>query len=574
MRVKASKNKNSISYSIIKDFKTKAGKRTTKIVKALGNREDIAKAHPEFSDPLDWAKKQAEILTQKEKAGNVLVIKQYDTNKLIERNKPNQLNIGYLFLQHIYYELKLNEVCFEIKDKLAIKFDLNKILAQLIYTRILFPNSKKASYDLFPSLLTLNTDPVKLHDIYRGLTLLAENTDYLLAKAYENSRKITKRNTHILFYDCTNYFFEIEQEDGIKRYGVSKEHRPNPIIQMGLFMDGSGIPLAFSLFDGNKNEQPSLKPLEKKILKDFKLSEVVVCTDAGLSSNSNRKFNDRFGRHFVTTQSIKKLPANQKAWALAKNGWRRTGSSRIYSLNQINLETNNHIYYKKLPIHENNLEQYLFVTFSPKHLRYQRHIRKGQIERAFEKLDHTSSLKHKKPNDPVRFIKEKHFTIEGEKATKTQYIIDQSVIKEEQKYDGFYGVCTNLEATAEELIAINKQRWDIEQCFRTLKTDFKARPVYLQREDRIKAHFLTCFIALLIWRLLKSKLPIHTTNKQLQETLRNMNVAEIKGEGYIPIYPRTELTDILHETFNFRTDTELITIKKFKEILKKSERKK
>lgn len=569
MRVKTTKSKNSISYYIIKDFQTSSGKRSTKIVKALGNREAIAKSHPEYSDPLDWAKKQAALMTKAEKQDEVTLIQKFNTKKLIKPNHQIVFNVGYLFLQDIYSALGLDKICHKIQDKTAVKFNLNDALAQLIYTRILFPNSKKASQKLFSSLLTLDTKPIQLHDVYRALSLLAENTDQIITQAYKNSQKIVKRNNKILYYDCTNYFFEIEQEDGMKRYGVSKEHRPNPIIQMGLFMDGSGIPLAFSLFDGNQNEQPSMKPLEKKILKDFDLSEVVVCTDAGLSSYDNRKFNDRLGRHFVTTQSIKKLPARQKAWALAKNNWQRLGSDQKYCLDQLDLDTDDHVYYKKLPIHEKGLEQYLFVTYSPEYLRYQRFIRNDQINRAGRKLTNTSRIKQRNPNDPARFIKEKHYTSDGEKANQTQYLIDEEKIKKEEMYDGFYGICTNLEATPKELIAIIKGRWEIERCFRTMKTDFKARPVYLQREDRIKAHFLTCFLALLIWRLLKAKLNDIPVNKALQETLKNMNVLEIKGEGYQPIYQRTNLTDQMHEAFGFRTDTELIRRKSLKKLLRK-----
>ena len=569
MRVKTTTSKHSISYYIIKDVETQAGKRSTKIVKALGNSKEIAKAHPEYSDPLDWAKEQAALMTKAEMQDEVTLIQKFNTKKLIKPNNQIVFNVGYLFLKNLYSALGLSNVCHKIQDKTAIKFSLNDALAQLIYTRILFPNSKKASQELFSSLLTFNTEPIQLHDVYRSLSLLAENTDQIITQAYKNSQKIVKRNSKILYYDCTNYFFEIEQEDGIKRYGVSKEHRPNPIIQMGLFMDGSGIPLAFSLFDGNKNEQPSMKPLEKKILKDFDLSEVVVCTDAGLSSYDNRKFNDRFGRHYVTTQSIKKLADRQKKWALDKHGWQLPGSDHIYSLDQLDLETDEHVYYKKIPINENGLEQYLFVTYSPQYLRYQRYIRNDQVNRAIKKVNNASRLKHRNPNDPTRFIKEKHYTSDGEKANKTQYMIDQDKIKDEEKYDGFYGICTNLEATPEELIAITKGRWEIERCFRTMKTDFKARPVYLQREDRIKAHFLTCFLALLIWRLLKAKLNNIPVNKELQETLKNMNVLEIKGEGYQPIYQRTQLTDKLHEAFGFRTDTELIRRKSLKNLLRK-----
>ncbi|WP_458787160.1 IS1634 family transposase, partial [Vallitalea sediminicola] len=397
---------------------------------------------------------------------------------------------------------------------------------------------------------------------------------------YNNSLKISKRNTNILYYDCTNYFFEIEEADGLKQYGVSKEHRPNPIVQMGLFMDGDGIPLAFSINNGNTNEQVTLKPLEEKILNDFKLSKFIVCTDAGLASNNNRKFNDQGERAFITTQSIKKLKSHLKKWALDPENWRLPNDDRVYSLSKLDdmldkmneLDRNrvtSKVFYKERWIKENGLEQKLIVTFSLKYRDYQRSIRNTQIERAVKKIDSNPSRINKaNQNNYKRFIKKTSCTKNGEIADKNFYSIDDTVIAKEEVFDGFYGICTNLEADASAIIKINKRRWEIEECFRIMKTEFKARPVYLSRDDSIQAHFTTCFMALAIYRLIEKKLDNKYTCNEIVSGLKEMNFYNIPGEGYIPTYTRTDFTDDLHEKFGFRTDYQIVSSKEIKNFLK------
>ncbi|MDH5818075.1 transposase, partial [Lactobacillus helveticus] len=392
MRVKVTKNKNSQSFYVIKDVNV-AGKRTTKIVAALGNENQLREKHPDY-EPLVWAKKQAKLLTQKEKANQNSLIKSFSAAKLIEKDKQRSFNVGYLFLQDILSQLGLKQACKKIQAQTRIKYDLYNILALLIYARILSPSSKKSSLAYMQEML--GVDLPNLHDIYRALSLLSERKEELVSASYHNSINVKPRDTRILYYDCTNFYFEIEAAEDMKQYGVSKEHRPNPIIQMGLFMDANGLPLSFTLFDGNKNEQPSMKPLEKEIMRDFHLSDFVVCTDAGLSSNQNRKYNSFSNRHFITTQSIKKLKKNLKDWALDPSGWQKPNDKTQYNLNELNLETDDSIYYKIRPINENDLEQNLFVTFSPKYLRYQRQIRQGQIDRAIKQAN--SKQKNKRNN--------------------------------------------------------------------------------------------------------------------------------------------------------------------------------
>jgi len=569
VRVKRSVSKNSVSYSIIKDV-YRNGKKTTKVVEALGNDKEIQERHPGV-DPFTWAKEYAKKLTEEENKKNKDIIAKFSPTKQIQLEQRRLFNIGYLFLQVIYHELKLDKICAQIVKKYEFDYDLNSILSRLLYLRILHPTSKKATYEHANELL--EPPNFKPHQMYRALNVLAEQSDFIEEKVYKNSLNIVKRNTQILYYDCTNFFFELEEADGLKQYGVSKENRPNPIVQMGLFMDGSGLPLAFCITPGNQNEQTTLKPIEKRILKDFELSKFVVCTDAGMSSNSNRLYNTRGERAFVTTQSLKKLKKFLKDWALDPDGWKLPGKNKTLNLNDIReLDNDKRVYYKERWIKENGLEQKLIVTYSPVYQRYQQAIREKQINRVIKKLEQPSSINKHNQNDPKRFIKSIHVTNDGEIAKKYHATLDQDKIESESRFDGFYAVCTNLESNIEDIIKINKGKWEIEETFRILKSEFRARPVFLQKDERIKAHFLTCFLSLLIYRILEKKLEEDYSSNKIISTLKNMNVKELDGEGYIPVYTRTEITDSLHNIFNFRTDYQITSQKNMREILRKTKK--
>ena len=569
MRLKISKSKNASSLYVIKDAYVK-GKRTTKIVEKLGTVAELNKTL-NGEDPIEWAKKYIEKLNQKEEETKSEVIAKFSQSKQIKKDNQVLFNGGYLFLQDIYHKLGLHKICDEISEKHKFSFDLNSILSRLIYTRILYPSSKLSSFKT--SSKFIEQPNFQLQHIYRALEVISKESDFIESSVYKNSLKISKRNTKVLYYDCTNFFFEIEKADGLKQYGVSKEHRPSPIVQMGLFMDGDGIPLAFSIFDGKANEQPSLKPLEERILKDFKLSKFVVCTDAGLSSHDNRLFNNEKERAFIVTQSIKKLKKHIKEWALDPEGWSLHGSIKTFNLHEIDdTSENKATYYKERWINEKGLEQKLMVTYSPKYKAYQRSIRDGQVIRAEKLVEKPSNLSKKKKNDPKRFISEVRCTPDGEVAKNQVLGIDESIIFEEEKYDGFYGVCTNLESDPESIIKVNRRRWEIEESFRILKSEFKARPVYLSRDDRIRAHFTTCFLSLLVYRLLEKKLDEEYTATELIETLKDLNFMELKGDGYVPLYKRTDITDALHEKFNFRTDTQIVDSSTMKKILKQTKK--
>lgn len=572
MRVTTSKSKNSESFYITQSYTNSQGKSTSKTIRKLGTLAELSKRlHTDRDGVLAWANEQARLETARYKSEkeDALVMVPFHSNKLMDYHKQKLFTGGYLFLQSIYYGLKMDSICRKIKSRYKFEYDLNAILSDLIYTRVLVPSSKSSSFRTAKQFLEPPT--YRLHDVYRALSVLAREMDFIQAEVYKNSFFLGSRNDRILYYDCTNYYFEIEQEDGDKKYGKSKEHRPNPIIQMGLFTDGDGLPLAFSLFPGNQNEQKSLKPLETKILQQFGCEKFIYCSDAGLASEDNRAFNHMGQRSFIVTQSIKKLPAEDRTWALSRSGFKRLSDDASMDITKLSEDDKDQLYYKDEPFTTKKLHQRLIITYSPKYASYQKAVRAEQIARA-EKMVANGTLKkqRKNPNDPARFVNKIAATEEGEKA-KIHYYLDLDKIAEEELYDGLYAVCTDLlDDDVADILKVSEGRWQIEDCFRTMKTDFEARPVYLTREDRIKAHFLTCFLSLLHFRLLKRSLKDAYTTEQLLQTLRNIKFADVEEQGFIPVYERQKITDDLHETCGFRTDYQFITKRKMKGIQKKS----
>ena len=574
VRLNKVKSKNAVSYYIIRSVR-RDGKNSSEIVKKLGTEKSIRETYG-VDDVDAWAKEQLRIMNEEEAASDHKVLIPLSTDKVVDADVRLAFNAGYLFLQQIYYQLGLPSICKKIKKDSSFEYDLDNILSRLIYGRILFPSSKLSCYEQSQELI--EKPKFELHQVYRALTTLSENSDMIQAELYKRSKKLVKRNTGVLFYDCTNYFFEMEHENGLKQYGPSKEHRPNPIVQMGLFMDKSGIPLAFCINPGNQNEQLSLKPLEQQIMRDFELSKFIVCTDAGLSSDANRKFNNYGERSFITTQSIKKLKKDLKDWCLDPEGWELEGSKKKYDISELDNTPENRkkIFYKQKLIEgydeerDITFDQTIIVTYSLKYKEYQQTVRNRQIERAKKLIEKPSSVDKRSQNDAKRFIKKTPFTNDGEIANRAMYELDEAAIAEESRYDGFYAVCTNLDDDPADIAKINHDRWEIEESFRIMKSEFEARPVYLQRDDRIEAHFLTCFIALMIYRILEKKLGDRYTCEEIIKTLREMDMRKVGEHGYIPSYTRTQLTDSLHENAGFRTDYELITPKSMAGIIRRT----
>ena len=571
MRLGISKSKNTINYYIIKDY-TKNGKRSTKHVLRIGNLEEV-KEMAGKQDYMEWLKVYVKKYNEEHCKKEIITIKK-NNKKIIDSNINNKFNVGYLFLEKIYNQLNIKNICDSIQDKYQFHFDLNEILSYLIYARIIYPSSKLETFNQCKNFI--KQPSFELHDEYRALNYIAQNMDFIQEELFNNSKNILKRNSKVIYYDCTNYFFEIDTQDDLRKYGISKEHRPNPIVGMGLFMDGDGLPLSFNIYPGNKNEQTTLISEESKIINNFKLedSKIILCTDAGLSSDEIKKFNIKDNRGFVITQSIKKLKDEYKQQIFDKTNWRIVNDLKnTYDLSTIENDTTlrekyyNTLFYKIIETETKSVKQDLIVTFSFKYFDYNKTIRNNQIERAKKSIeDGNVKRKGKNQNDYRRFIDSLNITDEGEIAENTEYCINEEIIKKEEIYDGYYGLTTNLIGEIEEILKIVKGRWEMEESFKIMKSDFLARPVNLSREDRIKAHFMTCFISLLIYRILEKKLNYKYSTPEILKTIRNMNVLESKGDGYMPEYMRTDLTDDLHEIFGFRTDYEINTYKDFKKI--------
>ena len=528
-------------------------------------------------DPIGGAKKYIAELTAAEKEANRKVLVEYSPTTPIAKGEQRLYNGGYLFLQKIYYELGLDYICKKIAKKhKLVQYDLNSILSMLIYTRVLDPKSKRSSLEAAKKFI--EQPECKLEQVYRALSLLAGEFNSIQADVYKRSLKLGRRNTSVVYYDLTNYFFEWEEEGGLVQYGHCKEGRPLPIVQMGLFTDRDGFPLAMCIEPGNTAESTTLKPMETLLKEKFGLSKLVVCTDGGLSTYENRK-NDSVGdRSFITVQSLKKMKGYLQEWALDSKGWHIAGSDEEFDIGTLDgREYHDTLFYKERwdPTSMSTgeiLEQRIIVTFSFKYQEYLAYVRERQVVRAQALLDkgRGATAKRKSPNDAKRYIKTEHCTQEGELAQYESYSLNREMIDQESSFDGFYAICTDLEDPAPAIIKLNGGRWIIENEFRIMKTDFETRPVYVRRDDRIKAHFLTCFLALLIYKYLEKKVNRggkHFTTREIVDTLRSMDFLSVPGEGYVPTYTRTDLTNNLHGSAGFRTDYQIVPKQKMRSII-------
>ena len=578
MYVNITGSANNKDVYIYQSYRKENGRTSSRIYKKLGKYNQLLERFAGDKDALmSWAREQARIETELYHQSNAKITVDFSQTSRIAMHETRVFHTGYLFLQSLCTELRLDQICRSIKNSHQFKYDFGAILTDLIYARILSPSSKRSSYEYCQSLL----EPPKysLQDLYRSLSIMAEESDRIQSELYCNSNFIHPRNKKILYYDCTNYYFEIEEEAGMKRYGKGKDHKPNPIVGMGLFMDADGIPIAFDIFPGNQNEQTTLKPLETKIIQDFAGSQFIFCSDAGLGSASNRRFNSFSNRAYVITHSLKKMKAEDREIAMRPTQFRKIGSNQfidLRSLDESNEEVYHSVYYKEIPVITGKMDETLIVTYSPKYKAYQRRIRARQIERAKQILSSSDrKRKGKNQNDPMRFVKKMAVTSDGEVVEKAIYDLDIEKIRNEEMYDGFYAVITNLDGNIADLLKINQRRWEIEENFRIMKTEFEARPVYVRRDDRIKAQFLTCYISLLVYRLLEKKLGDGYTTQQIIRTLRSMQMTLISNAGgYVPSYQRTELTDALHNAFDFKTDYEFITKSSMRSIIKETKQRK
>lgn len=572
------------------------------------------------SDPLAYAKEQVIKFNQEYKEGIVDMSFKVDFNEKLTATtdtatKSTLLNVGYFILQQIYHDLRIKDFFDDLQTNLKITFDCDIINRFLSFSRILEPKSKLATFDILSNYF--EKPSFEYHQLLRFMDVLQENYDDYLEHLFLNSANIVKRNTSVCYFDCTNYYFEIEEEDdeyideatgeilkGLRRYGPSKEHRPNPIVQMGLFMDGNGIPISMCINSGSDNEQKCAIPLEEKITKMFKNKQFIYCADAGLGSLNIRKYNSMGGRAFIVTQSIKKLSQKLQEAVFNDYDYQRLSNDAPITVKYMkefdrfkkdNLPLYNDVIYKIIDadsavdvgLYEekffNNgkskmvkskavLKQKIIVTFSRKMMEYQRHIRNAQIERAKNILCTRNVEDVKKgPHDITRFIKRISTGKDGEKAS-DHYLINQSIIDEEEKYDGYYAVATNLEDDTKAILEINSKRYKIEDCFRVLKTNFSARPVYHRNRNRIIAHFMICYTALLIYRLLQNKLDqygTHFSTEDILETLRNMNVMNTQDAFYTATYNSSQICTSLNGIFDLGLDKKYYLIKELNKKIKK-----
>lgn len=582
MKLTISRSKNAESYYVQKSYRTDSGKSSTRTVERLGTIEEVRARFGE-ENTMEAVKAYIRELTKADKEQSRDVLVKLSQGKMIRKGERRCFNGGYLFLQKVYHELGLDRICKKLEKKHKNKYDLDGILSTLLYTRVVYPGSKLSSLE--DAGRFIEQPEADIHQVYRALSLLAEESDDIQAAVYKNSLKLGPRQDKVIYYDCTNYYFESEEEGGLRQYGHSKENRPNPIVQMGLFVDMDGIPLAFCVNPGNTAETTTLKPLEDKLRDKFGLSKVVVCTDGGLASYENRR-NDHAGeRAFITVQSLKRLEGHLQDWATETKGWRAVLfdgaenprlSEDEYDIEELDTKEYADILFCRerwitVGKKGRELEQRLIVTFSFKYREYLRHVRGRQVSRAEGIIRRGAAGKRgKSQNDPGRFIKSESCTADGELAQYNSYSLNQEMIDQESRFDGFYGICTDLGDDAPAIIRTNGGRWIIEDCFRITKTDLEARPVYLQRDDRIKAHFLTCFLALILYKYLAKKVNRggrHFSPDEIISTLRDMNFVSVAGEGYIPTYTRTDLTNNLHGSAGFRTDTQIVSKQRMKTII-------
>lgn len=561
----------------------RVGKKTTsKTIKKLGN---IQTRMEEFNmtreQVLEWVDSQIRELEAQEALSSPTTSITVPIEKASLNSYP-LVETGYLFLQKICYELKLDTICQKIVDQRQFHFDFLNIILTLIYNQILHPSSKDRCRQLSQSMI----EPPTIHDqeIYRTLSVLAQNQEDFLQDLYWNTNQVIKRNTDILYYDCTNFYCEIEQPKGdLRKYGVSKENRPNPIIQFGLFMDADGIPFTMNVNPGNQNEVKSIdKTTIKKINRDFEVKNFIYCSDSGLATKTIRKAilglfhqND-----YIVTQSIKKMSQEKQQWALNtdEDEWwyywstdSKTGKKQKYRLHfsQINQNPENTTRYFKSRWfrNEEGFDERFIVTFSPKYKAYLQSLRTSQVERAKKKI---KTKGKKRATDPERLIQENHLTQEGEMAEVVIKAIDYDQIEYEEKYDGFYCVATSLDGEEKKILDLCAKRYDIETCFREMKTYFNARPIYLQRDERIQAHFMICFMALLVFRILKKQLGDQFTSQEILDTLRNFKHYDLFGQGYGYAYSPNLVSESLVATSGLELDKTFIRQLEMKKIIAKS----
>ena len=624
------------------------GKVKTLTLKRLGLLSDIQEKYS-CADPRQWVIDLAAKMTQEERDGNAAVSVEFHPARRVKAGERPLRNGGDLMLIPLYNRLGMPLICKEIAKGSRVKYDLDEILRTLVTSRLLFPASKAKTFDLAKGMVK----PPKFgeHDMYRALSLLAGHIDDIQAKVYKNSCRFMERKTRVIYYDCANYFFEIEDNDrdyidtetgeiitGLRKRGKSKENRPNPIVQMGMFMDMDGIPLAFVIFPGNESEQTSLQPLERVLDSKFGLTDFIVSTDAGLGSEDNRRYNMAEGRGYICVQSLPSLKGADQAMALDPKGWhiahchddnrRRVleesylDDNGVFDLDTLREGAREHdaehaadirkgirkrmlqdiIFFREIIVDKEQKypnpqwekmekehpgekhhdadgktvpkerksvrPERLIVTYSHDFDLYLKYKREERLRTAEKIVRDKQTKSRQSQQDPRRYVTTTYTTPSGEIAVKMEMAIDKDMVKQEERFDGFYAYGTSLDDDAVDVLRARSFHYEIEHLFRTTKTFLDARPVYLSRQDRIKSHFLICFLSMVIVKILQRQLieanpgayrdqPL--TIDSLVETLQNLRFGAIPGNNYIPMFTRTELTDQLQQLVGLQLDNEIIS---------------
>ena len=508
----------------------KGKKTTSKNVRRIGRLSELKK---EYTDPIAHFRAEAKRLTDEGRSESSFEI---PANLMLDPMKKRRVMLGYIFPQSVYYSLGLDMVMRGIRNESKATYDFNRIMRDLIIGRVLSPLSKSSTYEKafsFPE-----PPDYDLQHVYRSLSLMAKNFDLIEEKAFKGMKKYADVDTSVTYYDCTNFYFEIEEEDGFRTYGKSKENRPNPIVQMGLFLDRNGLPISMCINPGRTNEQKTMIPLEKLMTERFGIEKFVVCADCGLSGKRNLRFNSTENHGFVVTKSLKKVSEDVRARLMGDGGWKRFGdaSGRLYSLKEIREDANlrDVIFYhdEKFAMGSDGFEERIVTTYCGRLREYQRSVRERQLQRAMELIRQGKIRKGVNQNDVRRFIVVDSVTENGEIAEKKVFSIDRERFEEESEYDGFYAVTTDLDDDPGEIIRINRGRWEIEESFRIMKSDFDGRPVFVSREDRIRAHFLTCYLAFMIFRIIEQKLnkgDVRYTDPEILRTLRDYEAIDAES---------------------------------------------
>lgn len=566
-------------YYIMQGFRKKEGGTSSKVYMKLGKESEIRERYG-CADAEAWARQKLREVNEAYKDDKASVMVSYSPDRRIETGKWRTVHCGHMVLLPLYNRLGLAQFSAEVSRRYRFRYDFADILRKLVMSRILFPDSKRATRECLNDFV--DAPDFSLDDIYNFLEVLSREITPLQKSLYEATRKELSRRTGVIYYDCTNYYFEIEREDELRRYGRSKEHRPNPIVQMGLFMDADGLPLAFCINPGNTSEQQTLQPLEEILANEFNLSEFIVCTDAGLASIDNRLYNTTEGRNYIVTQSIPQLPALMKDWALEKKGWRRLGDREdvTYDISELDLDMEKeHLYYRERWFKEDrstvkDFEERLIVTFSPRYALYQRQLRAQHIQKALGMIRCRSEKSRQTQQDPRRLISTAKYTDAGEMAENTVMSLDVELIEKEKAMDGLNCVATRLEDSVGDILHANGFRYEIEHLFRVTKTEFDARPVYLRREDRIRAHFAICFVALLLLKAFQRQVnegldeDSRYSSEQIITALAGMDYNVIRGTGYVPAYSATALRSRCCETANLPIDRQIVLNRKMRQHLK------